>query len=177
MKNGNIFEMDSMSQNKNANFQKYIKVFVTCFGFGLAPKAPGTFGSVFGLLFVLILSFFPWFVYFWTTIIYCVLGLWAVGIYLGGAQNADPKEVVIDEAIGILMAFLLVPISFFSLVIGFLLFRFFDILKPPPISFFDKKIPGTTGVMADDIVAGFIVNMIFHFLILPYGVLDKWNIF
>lgn len=161
-----------LSQNK-----KLIKNLVTFFGAGLAPKAPGTFGSLGGLLLVLILSLMPWYIYFSSSLIICALGLWATNLYLDSVENKDPKEVVIDEVVGILFAFLLVPISLASVLVGFLLFRFFDILKPPPISFFDKKVPGSTGVMADDIVAGFIVNMLFHFYILPSGFLNKISAF
>lgn len=139
---------------------------------GLIPKAPGTFGSFFGLLIVVVLNLTIWPVYFGFTLIYCALSLWAVTEYLHTSQSKDPKEVVADEVMGILVSFFLVPLSPLSLVIGFLLFRFFDILKPPPISFFDRKVPGATGVMADDIVAGIIVNMMFHYLILPYGFME-----
>lgn len=161
-----------LSQNK-----KLIKNLVTCFGVGLVPKAPGTFGSLAGLVLILILGSLPWFIYFSVSLIICALGLWATNIYLDSSDNKDPKEVVIDEVVGILFSFLLVPISLTSVLVGFLLFRFFDILKPPPISFFDKKVPGATGVMADDIVAGFIVNMLFHFYILPSGFLNKISAF
>ena len=150
---------------------------MTCFGLGLIPFAPGTFGSLFGLALVFILSFLSWPIYFATTILICAVSLWLVGVYLNSTLSKDPKEVVIDEVVGILVTFLLVPVSWVNLVIGFLLFRFFDIVKPPPISFFDRKVPGSTGVMADDIVAGAIVNLIFHFLILPTGTLGKIEIF
>ncbi len=94
-----------------------------------------------------------------------------MGFYLDSTESKDPKEVVIDEVVGILISFMLVPVTGITMIIGFLLFRFFDILKPPPISFFDRKVPGATGVMADDVVAGVIVNLIFHFILIPMGFL------
>ena len=90
---------------------------------------------------------------------------------VGEVQNKkgkDPQEVVVDEVMGILISFFLVPLTPLNLCIGFVLFRVLDIFKPPPISFFDRKVPGAVGVMGDDMLAGAIVNMIFHGVWLPY---------
>jgi phosphatidylglycerophosphatase A len=115
---------------------------------------------------VLAFSLISWPYYFGFSVLYCALSLWLVSVYLRDSKSKDPKEVVADEVMGVLISFFLVPISWFTLILGFLLFRFFDIFKPPPISFFDKKVPGAAGVMGDDIVAGIIVNIIFHFIFL-----------
>lgn len=152
---------------------KYSKLFVTGFGLGLIPKAPGTFGSLLGLALVYALSFMSWPIFFAFSIIYCALSLWATGLYLDLTGTKDPKEVVCDEVMGVLITFFLVPVTSMTLIFGFVMFRFFDILKPYPISYFDKKVPGATGVMADDIVAGLFVNIIFHFAILPLGLMDR----
>lgn len=148
---------------------------MTCFGLGLSPWAPGTFGSIFGLILVFLLSFLDWPFYFGFAIIYCALSLWTTGLYLESSDNKDPKEVVCDEVMGVLVTFFLVPTTSIYLFFGFICFRFLDILKPPPISYFDRKVPGATGVMADDIVAGLIVNMGFHVIILPLGVIDRFQ--
>lgn len=159
--------------NNPAVQREIINSFVTCFGLGRSPYAPGTFGSLFGLFVVYLLSFFNWPTFFLFTVLLCTTSILLVGFYLESASSKDPKEVVIDEVVGILISFMLVPVTGLTLVIGFLLFRFFDILKPPPISFFDRKVPGATGVMADDVVAGIIVNLFFHFVLIPMGVLGK----
>jgi phosphatidylglycerophosphatase A len=152
---------------KGDGLKSFTRLFVTGFGSGLLPKAPGTYGSVVGLLIVLALVQFSWPVYFIFTLVFCSLSLWLVSLYLQDSVSKDPKEVVADEILGVLISFLLVPLNFYTILIGFLSFRILDILKPPPISFFDRKVPGAAGVMADDVVAGFLVNMLFHFLILP----------
>lgn len=146
---------------------------MTCFGLGLSPYGPGTLGSGVGLIIVYVLSFLAWPIYFGFSISLCALSLWLVSLYLLLTDSKDPQEVVIDEVVGVLISFLLVPVTGLTLILGFLLFRFFDILKPPPISFFDRKVPGAAGVMADDIVAGAIVNLIFHFVLLPTGAISN----
>ena len=145
-------------------------LFVTMFGLGKIPKIPGTFGSLatiiilyiffhvlnlssniilVGLIFVFIFSFF------------------AVAIHIKDIENKDPKEVIIDEFIGQSVPIYLYEIShgtekssneaiiFYS--ICFILFRFFDIVKPFPVSFFDRNFKNSFGVIMDDVCAGFYV--------------------
>jgi phosphatidylglycerophosphatase A len=145
-------------------------LFVTMFGLGKIPKIPGTFGSLatiiilyiffhvlnlssniilIGLIFVFIFSFF------------------AVAIHIKDIENKDPKEVIIDEFIGQSVPIYLYEIShgtekssneaiiFYS--ICFILFRFFDIVKPFPVSYFDKNFKNSFGVIMDDVCAGFYV--------------------
>ena len=76
----------------------------------------------------------------------------------------DSKEIVIDEVAGFLITMTWLPMTWQSVVIGFILFRFFDIVKPPPIRQLDKKIQGGVGVMIDDIAAGIISNFILQIL-------------
>lgn len=157
---------------QNLNINRALKLFVTFGGLGLSPKAPGTLGSFGALFLVYVFSHLPYgqYVHFGFAIVFMALSLWLTAIYLNTqAQNKDPSEVVVDEVMGILISFFLVPITPITLVAGFVMFRFLDIVKPFPISFFDRKVPGAAGVMLDDVVAGIIVNMIFHFLIIPYG--------
>ena len=68
----------------------------------------------------------------------------------------DPSRVVIDEVCGLLVTLISRPAGFRDIALGTLLFRFFDIVKPPPIRIIDKKVPGGLGIMADDLAAGFI---------------------
>lgn len=148
----------------------WIGLFVTFFGLGRIPKAPGTFGSLGAFPLIFLLAWWGPEAYITVTTLFLALSLWATAIYLRqNPSNQDPKEVVVDEVVGMLATFFLVPLTPVNVLIGFLLFRFFDILKPFPISIFDKKVPGSAGVMADDIVAGFIASMIFHFILIPKG--------
>lgn len=160
----------------------------TCFGIGKIPFASGTWGSLFAVLFFLltsdyivliILLIFP----------AMLIGIYATDKYLALiGSHGDPKEVVIDEFIGQLITIIItltvanyvlaastedLKIRFvfsensdggfnlinFSAVLSFVLFRFFDILKPFPISWFDSNIDGGRGVMVDDVVAGIIAGL------------------
>ncbi len=147
--------------------------FITFFGIGYVKFAPGTFASIITsiLLFisfhileissniVLIFLFFIFFYY-----------LYAVNSYIKKVSNKDPKEVVIDEVIGQSIPIYLYEIShgtsklfddalvFYAIM--FILFRFFDIVKPFPVSYFDKKFKNSFGVIFDDIFAGLYVVLI-----------------
>ena len=140
------------------------------FGLGKVPKIPGTFGS---LATVIILYLFFHILNISSTII--LIGLIIIFIYSFSAvtshikdnKNKDPKEVIIDEFIGQSIPIYLYEIShgtekspdealiFYS--ICFVLFRFFDIAKPFPVSFFDKNFKNSFGVIMDDVCAGFYV--------------------
>lgn len=143
-----------------------IKMIVTFFYTGCSKFMPGTIGSLATCLFIYpfinsrILLFCGWF--FASTV-----GSYCVYLYTKNTTQKDPKEVVIDETLGILTCFLLLKITkrniiFSDVIIGFILFRIFDIFKPFPISFFDKQ-KNVFGVMMDDCLAGF-----FAFLFLQY---------
>jgi phosphatidylglycerophosphatase A len=140
------------------------------FGLGRVPKIPGTFGSlatviilylffhIFNLSSNLILIFL---------IVVFILSFSAVAHHIKDNENKDPKEVVIDEFIGQSIPIYLYEIShgtdkltgeaFIFYCICFVLFRFFDIAKPFPVSFFDKNFKNSFGVIMDDVIAGFYV--------------------
>ena len=145
-------------------------LFVTMCGLGKIPKIPGTFGS---LATVIILYIFFHILNLSSNIV--LLGLivififafLAVAAHIKGNENKDPKEVIIDEFIGQSIPIYLYEIShgidkspdeaiiFYG--VCFVLFRFFDIAKPFPVSFFDKNFKNSFGVIMDDVCAGFYV--------------------
>jgi len=145
-------------------------LFVTMFGLGKIKIIPGTFGS---LATIIILYFFFHILNLSSNII--LIGLLIIFIYSFSAvtehikdnEDKDPKEVIIDEFIGQSIPIYLYEIShdieksdsealiFYS--ISFILFRFFDILKPFPVSYFDKNFKNSFGVIMDDVCAGFYV--------------------
>jgi len=145
-------------------------LFVTMFGLGKLPKIPGTFGS---LATVIVLYYFFHILNMSANII--LIGLIIIFIYsfsaisahIKDSENKDPKEVIIDEFIGQSIPIYLYEIShgtekspdeaiiFYG--ICFILFRFFDIAKPFPVSFFDKNFKNSFGVIMDDVCAGFYV--------------------
>jgi phosphatidylglycerophosphatase A len=127
----------------------------TWFGAGLAPKAPGTFGT----LAALPLAWWVGHHSFQTQLV--VLGV-LLAVAVPAAQSAgrwfgvvDAKQIVIDEVAGLLVTMLGVPVSWGTMLAGFALFRLFDIAKPWPVSFFDRKVKNGFGVVFDDVMAGF----------------------
>ncbi|HFG6925068.1 phosphatidylglycerophosphatase A family protein [Acinetobacter baumannii] len=128
------------------------------FGSGLAPKAPGTFGSAFALLFVPI-----WLSLGFTLSLIAILIMSVVGIYICG-QTAkildvhDDGRIVWDEFAGQSITFLpllyLQQINWIWVITGFILFRIFDVWKPWPIHVIDRQVHGGFGIMLDDIIAG-----------------------
>ena len=153
--------------NSKARFQlgKWQHFLALGFGSGLAPKAPGTFGTLAALPLVVLLSFAgqSWLLLF---IIFGTL----LGIYVCGKAAADVGEhdhgaIVWDEIIGFALTMLFVPISWQSVLLGFILFRLFDILKPWPISWFDRRVHGGLGIMLDDVLAALPALAILHLLV------------
>jgi len=133
--------------------QKAIKFLACGFGSGLAPVAPGTFGTLAGVPFCLLYLPLPW---IWRLPV--VLTLTVLAIYVSSRaeeiyQKKDDQRIVIDEIIGLLVTMLPVTITALHLCAGFVLFRIFDILKPFPINSL-QRLPGGWGVVFDDVGAG-----------------------
>lgn len=166
----------------------------TCFWIGKIPVAPGTFGSIFAAFLLAALALQPrvWgfdpdllpYILFGSTLFIYLLGVWVSNIYVKRTGNKDPKEIVIDEVAGMFVtASLIVLVYFFLLkfdydtfytllvfspwylVIGFILFRVFDIWKPGIIKTIDRKVEGGQGVMLDDVVAGIFAAIAFYVLL------------
>ncbi|MDB5756952.1 MAG: phosphatidylglycerophosphatase [Burkholderia sp.] len=131
------------------------------FGSGLSPVMPGTTGTLFGWAsYVALTSAAPaWFSPFhWACLIVAgfVVGVWACGRTGRDMGVADHGSMVWDEIIAFWLVLLFVmPASFSTQLWAFVVFRFFDMVKPPPIRFFDEHVKGGFGVMWDDIVAAF----------------------
>jgi len=127
------------------------------FGSGLAPKAPGTFGTL--LAFILAI-FFPIFIAGWWIVFSSLLGIYLCHQCAKNLKIHDHPAIVWDEFCGLwLTLFLTQNMAFYAqyhwmtFVASFVLFRIFDIVKPWPISFLDKKVAGGLGIMVDDLVA------------------------
>ena len=133
------------------------------FGSGLAAKMPGTFGTLAALPLVVLLSYYTGFsVYLIVTILVCVAGIWICGKTAEDMGVHDDSSIVWDEVAGMLIAMLAVPLSWQTVLVGFVLFRFFDILKPWPISYLDKHVHGGFGIMIDDVLAGLFALACLH---------------
>jgi phosphatidylglycerophosphatase A len=141
-------------------------VFFATFGYvGLAPIAPGTFGSAAGLLvFYAVRSTGSTVVELATIVVLFLVGIWSgteAEHHFGGV---DPGPVVIDEVVGMLMTLALIPVSVTGAIVGFVLFRALDVVKPWP-SRRMEKLPGGLGVMADDGMAAIYGNIIMQVLV------------
>ncbi|NPB05897.1 MAG: phosphatidylglycerophosphatase A [Aquificae bacterium] len=137
------------------------KLLATWFFVGLLPKAPGTWGSAAALPLAWALwKLGPLFYAAFTALLF-LLGTWASGLYAERSKKEDPDEVVVDEVVGILTVFFFVQPTPVNLLFGLLLFRFFDVLKPPPVSWFEK-LGGGWGIMADDAAAGVLAGLVLY---------------
>ena len=133
------------------------------FGSGLAPKMPGTFGTLAALPLVVMLSYFSSFAaYLIVTILVSIVGIWICGKAAADMGVHDDSSIVWDEIAGMLITMLAVPLSWQTLLLGFALFRFFDIMKPWPISYLDKHVDGGFGIMVDDVLAGLFAVACLH---------------
>jgi len=124
---------------------------------GRSPYAPGTVGSLGALLIwvPLLYSSCPSWLYLLILISLFFLGLWASSYGIAYYKKPDPKQVVIDEVVGIGIPFLVLSPHFIDVIVAFLLFRFFDIVKPWPIKIVERRFKNAWGVMLDDVIAGF----------------------
>jgi phosphatidylglycerophosphatase A len=127
------------------------------FGSGLAPVAQGTFGSLAALLPWLGLRQLPLPIYLLVIVVGFAIGAWACDAASRALGVADHRSLVWDEFIGqwiALLPLLVLPASWWAIAAGFVLFRLFDVWKPWPIRWLDRRVKGGMGVMIDDVVAG-----------------------
>lgn len=143
---------------KQINLSKRVwqdPVYFIAFGFGsgLMPKAPGTWGTVAAIPIYLLLSNTHWSVYCALTVLAFILGVWVCTKVSNDLGVDDYKGIVWDEVVGYLLTMFLAPKGLTWIILGFILFRLFDIWKPFPICVIDRKIKSGLGVMLDDVAA------------------------
>ena len=124
------------------------------FGSGLAPKAPGTFGTLAAIPCYYFLHFLSVSNYLLVLLATTLLGIYLCGESAKRLKAHDHPGIVWDEFVGFFITMTAIPFTLVNLVIGFCLFRLFDILKPWPIKWIDNKVSGGFGIMLDDIIAG-----------------------
>ena len=150
--------------------KKINTLFVTMFGIGKLPRIPGSYASLVTVILLYILFHIfsvPADLFLFFLVGIYVISLFAVNFFIKDLTNKDPKEVVIDEFVGQSIPVYLYEIShgtekssneaIIFYTICFVLFRFFDIKKPFPVSFFDRNFKNSFGVIMDDVCAGFYV--------------------
>ena len=154
-----------MTESVKPNLSNPVHLLAFGFGSGLIPKAPGTAGTVAAIL--------PW---LWltqqsiTTYLLVLLIATLIGVYLCEKTSRDlgvhdHSGIVWDEFCGLWLTMIAVPATWQWLLLGFVLFRFFDIIKPWPINWLDKKVPGGLGIMIDDLLAGLFAWLILQLLL------------
>jgi phosphatidylglycerophosphatase A len=134
------------------------------FGSGLLPKAPGTYGTLAAIPLYLLLAPSSISVYLAVVIIMSIAGIYICGKAAEDAGVHDHGAIVWDEIVGFLITMFMVPLTWQSIVVGFVLFRIFDIFKPWPISFIDKNVHGGLGIMLDDVLAGIAALACMHLI-------------
>ena len=136
------------------------------FGSGLSPWAPGTLGSAIALLPWLALRGLAWPYYLVIVALAFVLGVWVSNVSIARLRIDDPGAIVWDEFVGqwiALLPIVVAPRAWPWSVLGFVLFRLFDIWKPWPVSWADRRVKGGFGVMLDDVVAGLYAALVLAF--------------
>lgn len=148
--------------------KKIVLAFATGFGSGYAPVASGTFGTAVAILFYLgVMRLEPPF-YLLFCVAFIFFAIWTASIAEAHFGRKDPGEVVIDEIAGYLITMFMIPPAGITIVAGFFIFRFFDIVKPPPARYIDKKMPGGAGIVLDDVMSG-IYSWIVMYLLFGQG--------
>jgi phosphatidylglycerophosphatase A len=132
------------------------------FGTGLAPKAPGTMGTVAAIPIYVLLMFSLHWAYPAVIAAALVAGIFICGYTASEMGIDDPKGVVWDEIVGYLITMLGLPFNLVWMLGGFLLFRLFDIWKPWPIRWLDRHVKGGLGIMVDDVVAAIFACVILN---------------
>jgi phosphatidylglycerophosphatase A len=136
------------------------------FGSGLAKNAPGTCGTLAAIPLYLLIAQSGNLIYSLVTLVAIIAGIRICDNAAEQLGEHDFGGIVWDEIAGYLITLWFIPFSWKALVIGFILFRFFDILKPWPIKWADRKVKGGFGIMLDDVLAGVFANVV---LILIFG--------
>lgn len=137
----------------------WVKFFGSGFFSGYFPFAPGTAGSLLAVgLYWFIPGFERWYILLILISVFLLIGI-ITASKLENALGRDPNIVVIDEIVGMWIALFLIPKEWIYVVVAFIVFRFFDIIKPPPARQFDQM-SGGVGIMMDDVVAGIYANII-----------------
>ncbi len=136
------------------NLKNPVHLLAFGFGSGLAPFAPGTFGTVVGVGLYWLLAGLSLPYYLLVLVVVSVAGIWICGRTAEDLKTHDHSGIVWDEIAGYLVTMIAAPVGWQWMLIGFLLFRFFDVLKPWPISWLDRRVEGGLGIMVDDLLAG-----------------------
>lgn len=140
-------------------YKSISQIVASCFFIGYIPFAPGTFGSLAGLVFIWLIK--PDYL----EQVFIIVTLFVIGVVSAQAAEKefgqkDSPRIVIDEFVGYLVSTAFLPLTVGYMISAFFLFRFFDILKPSPIRIVERHFHGGLGVMLDDVAAGILTNLL-----------------
>lgn len=144
-----------MNQTNLANRVWQDPAYFIAFGFGsgLMPFAPGTWGTLAAIPVYLLIMGSHWSIYLTFTLLAFILGVWVSDKVSDELGMHDYKGIVWDEVVGYLLTMFLAPQGIKWMLLGFILFRIFDIWKPQSIGYVDQKVQGGMGIMLDDVLA------------------------
>ncbi|MBR8462651.1 phosphatidylglycerophosphatase A [Campylobacter sp. faydin G-24] len=150
------------------------KLFLTFFGIGLLPKAPGTWGSIAGAIVAyLVLLAFSNTTLFLASILLFLVSISIINEYEKSVGEHDSSHIVIDEVAGVWLAIAISGGTITQILLSFVFFRVLDITKPSIIGRIDKDVKGGLGVMGDDMVAGFFAGLMSAII---YGICLKLGV-
>ena len=128
---------------------------------GYSPLAPGTLGTLWGIILCFLIPSMNLVIYGAFLTISSLAAIWLSSVAKSFLNKKDPRQVVCDEIVGYMFAMFLISFTLSHVIIVFLLFRFFDIVKPFPAGLIDKRMDNGFGIVLDDIVAGIYSNIAF----------------
>jgi phosphatidylglycerophosphatase A len=146
-----------MTEKSLPNMRNPMHLIAFGFGSGLLPKAPGTYGTMVGIPIYWVIQPLPHVYYLLFVLLAFVAGIWICQKASDDLGVHDHGGIVWDEIVGYLVSMAFAPAGWGWILVGFLLFRFFDVIKPWPISWVDQKVGGGFGIMLDDLLAGLFV--------------------
>jgi len=144
-------EIDQRKRDSAKN--KFVYWLAIGFGSGLAPKAPGTAGTLVAIPIYLLLNQLLLWQYLVVLLVMLIAGIWICDVAAKGLGVHDDPSIVWDEIVGYMITMIASPPGWIWVIAGFVLFRLFDVLKPWPIRLIDKKVKGGVGIMLDDVLA------------------------
>lgn len=149
-------------------FRNPVNLLAFGFGSGAMARAPGTWGSLAAIPLYFLMAPLPFAAYWGLVAMAFLVGIWLCGVTARKLKVHDHEGIVWDEFVGMWIVLGFHPATFEGVLLAFLLFRLFDVLKPWPINWFDQRMPGGLGIMFDDVIAGFMalagLAMIEHWL-------------
>ena len=154
---------------KPTPFKSPVQFLAFGFGSGLAPKAPGTFGTLAAIPIYWFIAEWPPLHYAGFILVTAILGIWICGAASKQLGVHDHGGIVWDEFVGYWITMWAVPVDLVWIAAGLVAFRVFDIVKPWPIGWLDKKVSGGFGIMVDDIVAGVMACITLHIVLAIVG--------